>query len=293
MNASFGIDHPLLATHDIEGLRARLISLGFNMTPIGKHPWGTSTSLAMFNGCLIEIIGIYDDTLLDEIPASDFYFGQHVHKHLQDREGVALSALHSTNSVADAQHAGNAGFTVAGHLEFGRDVTLPDGTHGRTKTTLALLPDAQFPRLSFFLCQQHRPDLIYVPEWLEHPNTVSGICGVNIVADNRFHAELKTRLGGLYRGFEALDGGFQYQTANGILRVLTLDAFERAIGPLPEDVRCDVLPCIAGMDLTMGDPNVLLRFIESSGFCCRPVETGFALSSPSRTANTVIRFLKA
>lgn len=293
MNASFGIDHPLLATDDIEGLRARLVSLGFHMTAIGKHPWGTSTSLAMFNGCLIEIMGIYDDTLLDEIPAGDFCFGRHVYKHLQDREGVALSALYSTNSVADAQHAERAGFTVAGHLEFGRDVTLPDGTQGRTKTTLALLPDAQFPRLSFFLCQQHRPDLIYVREWLEHPNTVDGICGVNIIADDTFHAELKTRFGGLYRGFDGIDGGFQYQTANGMLRVLTVDAFERAIGPLPEVVRCEVLPCIAGVDMSVRDPNVLLEFIESSDFGYRPIETGFALSAPSLTANTVLRFIKA
>ena len=163
MNASFGIDHPLLATNDIAGLRNRLSALGFNMTSIGKHPWGTSTSLAMFDGCLLEIMGIADNTLLDEKPAGEFRFGRHVYEHLQIREGVALSALHSTDSLADAQHAQNAGFVVAGHLEFGRDVELPDGTSDRTKTTLALLPDASFPRLSFFLCQQHRPDLIYVP----------------------------------------------------------------------------------------------------------------------------------
>ena len=48
MSASFGIDHPLIATRDVAGLRNRLISLGFTMTPIGRHPWGTSTSLAMF-----------------------------------------------------------------------------------------------------------------------------------------------------------------------------------------------------------------------------------------------------
>jgi hypothetical protein len=293
MNASFGIDHPLLATHDIDALRARLISLGFNMTAVGKHPWGTSTSLAMFSSCLIEIIGIYDATLLDELPAGDFRFGRHVYEHLQAREGVALSALYSSNSAADALHARTAGFTVAGHLEFGRDVTLPDGTEGRTKTTLALLPDARFPRLSFFLCQQHRPDLIYVPEWLEHPNTVSGICGVNIVAGEAFHPELRTRFNGIYTGFEKLDGGFQYQTANGVLRVMSAEAFEDAIGPLANDLCTEDLPCIAGMDLTVGDPNVLLEFIKSSNLAYSPIESGLALTSPSLTANTILRFLKA
>jgi len=291
VNASFGIDHPLLATQDIEGLRARLVSLGFNMTAIGKHPWGTSTSLAMFDGCLIEIMGIYDETLLDQVPAGDFCFGRHIYEHLQDREGVALSALHSTDSVSDAHRAASAGFTIAGHLEFGRDVTLPDGTKGRTKTTLALLPDAEFPRLSFFLCQQHRPDLIYVPEWLQHPNKVSGICGVNILADKQYHDRLKARFATLYNSFIQIEGGFQCQTANGLIRVLAADAFEHTIGPLPDDLRRERSPCIAGMDLTMSDPQMMLKFIKSSDFEFRTIQNGFALTDPTLTANTILRFL--
>jgi hypothetical protein len=293
MNASFGIDHPLVATHNIEALRDRLIAIGFNMTAIGKHPWGTSTSLAMFDGCLLEIMGIYDDTLLDEVPAGEFRFGRHVYEHLQIREGVALSALHSTNSIKDAQYAEASGFSVAGHLEFGRDVILPDGTEGRTKTTLALLPDPTFPRLSFFLCQQHRPDLIYVPEWLEHPNTVNGICGVNIVADQKHHAELEARFGELYDGFGGLDGGFQYQTANGALRVMTPDAFEQNIGPLVDEIRHEDTPSIAGMDFTTGDLNVLKGFIDAAKVAWRSVESGVALSDPPATANTVMRFFDA
>jgi hypothetical protein len=292
MNASFGIDHPLLATHDIDTLRELLISLGFNMTTIGKHPWGTSTSLAMFEGCLLEIMGIYDDTLLDEVPAGNFRFGRHVYEYLNIREGVALSALHSTNSVEDAKHAQNAGLAVAGHLEFGRDVILPDGTKGRTKTTLALLPDATFPRLSFFLCQQHRPDLIYVPQWLEHPNTVNGICGVNIVAHERHHAALKIQFGGLYKGFEVLKGGFQFQTANGVLRVLNADAFEHDIGPLTDEIRQEDTPSIVGMDFTTGDLNALMVYIIKSEVDHRAVENGVVLTNQSLTANTIIRFFE-
>ncbi|MEH6739733.1 MAG: VOC family protein [Sulfitobacter sp.] len=291
MNASFGIDHPLLATHDIEGLRARLIAMGFNMTAVGKHPWGTSTSLAMFDGCLLEIMGIYDEKLIDEVPAGDFRFGRHIYEHLQTREGVALSALHSTNSRADAERAEALGLTVAGHLEFGRDVALPDGTAGRTKTTLALLPHAAFPRLSFFLCQQHRPDLIYVSEWLLHPNKVSGICGVNIVANKGNHRDLKLLFGGLYSEITEGAGGFECQTANGVMRVMTKEAFEERIGPLPDAVLQDQSPFVAGMDLTMSDTQVMATFLERSNTAFRNIDQGFALSDPSLTANTVLRFL--
>jgi len=292
MNASFGIDHPLLATHDIESLRNLLMAIGFNMTAIGKHPWGTSTSLAMFNGCLIEIMGIYDDTLIDEVPAGDFRFGRHVYEHLQNREGVALTALHSTNSKADAQRAQATGFTVAGHLEFGRDVTLPDGTEGRTKTTLALLPDAQFPRLSFFLCQQHKPELIYVKEWLKHPNKVTGICGVNIVASEQHHPALKARFGSLYGGSEIIAGGFQCKTANGVMRIMDAANFSRTIGLLPETVVKDDTPCVAGMDLTMPDPQVVADFLNTAEVDYQEISNGIVLTSPVLTANTLMRFIE-
>lgn len=290
MNASFGIDHPLLATHDIDGFRDRLISLGFNMTAIGKHPWGTSTSLAMFDGCLLEIMGIYDDTLIDNVPAGDFRFGRHVYEHLHQREGVALSALHSTDSVRDAAVAQTAGFTVAGHLEFGRDVTLPDGAAGRTKTTLALLPDPDFPRLSFFLCQQHRPDLIYVPDWLDHPNTVNGIAGVTILADAAHHDRLKAKLTGLYGDASPLDGGFFVQTANGQISVQTLAPIEAEYGALPSDVIDNATPSIVAMDLTYQNAKALEVWIKKSGLRFGVTASGCYASCPRDTANVILRF---
>ncbi len=292
MNASFGIDHPLLATHDINALRKLLSDLGFTMTPIGEHPWGTSTSLAMFEGCLLEIMGIYDASLIDEVPAGDFRFGRHVYEHLQQREGVALTALHSLDSVTDAEHAERAGLNVAGHLEFGRTVTLPNGATDRTKTTLALLPNQRFPRLSFFLCQQHRPELIYVPEWLAHPNTVHGICGVHIVAATEHHDELNKLFANLYSSTRMQQHGFSCTTANGIVQVLTKHAFLEHIGPLPEAVAGDSSPFIAGMDLSVEDPEMLCSFIDRSELPHKKIDNGVMLLCPERTANTVLRFLR-
>lgn len=290
MNASFGIDHPLLATHDIEALRQRLVSIGFNMTPVGRHPWGTSTSLAMFEGCLVEIMGVYDASLIDQIPAGEFRFGRHVYEHLLLREGVALTALHSTNSVIDAEYAAQVGYRVAGHLEFGRDVTLPNGTQGRTKTTLALLPDDRFARLSFFLCQQHRPDLIYVPEWLEHPNTACGICGVNIVAHVADHPDLKQKFGGLYQGVRALDTGFEFDTANGVLRVMTAQGFERDVGLLSPEMQEENTPFIAGMDITVENLGTLSEFLKAAKLPFQPIAKGLVLTCPALFANTTLRF---
>ena len=293
MNAAFGIDHPLIAVHDIEAFRDRMISLGFNMTATGKHPWGTSTSLAMFEGCLIEVMSIYDDSLLDEFPAGDFRFGRHVDDHLQEREGIALTALHSTDCIADAERAKEAGFTVSGHLEFGRDVTLPDGVTGRTKTTLALMPDARWPRLSFFLCQQHRPELIYVPDWLEHPNTVHGICGVTVLAESKDHAALIGKFEGLYGSAEEIEGGFEFETANGPIRVQKRQAIENGFAALPSDVKAGGGPCIVAVDLRYKSEEQLRRWIEKSGLDYKEAGETFTLTNSADMGNTFFRFCKS
>jgi len=290
MNASFGIDHPLIAVHDIEQLRDRLISMGFNMTAIGKHPWGTSTSLAMFEGCLIEIMGIYDASLIDDVPAGDFRFGRHVHEHLQQREGVALTALHSTDSQADAQKAQQVGFQVAGHLEFGRDVTLPDGRKDRTKTTLALMPDVRWPRLSFFLCQQHRPELVYVPEWLEHRNSVHGICGISILAEMDSQQALVEKLEALYGKVRSIEGGYQLDTANGRIRLLTSQQIETEMGTIPLAVRTDNQPCIIGMDLCFEDATVLRGYLQSSGVDFTEEDGVITLQQAHEIGNTFLSF---
>ncbi len=290
MNASFGIDHPLIAVHDIVQLRERLVSMGFNMTSIGKHPWGTSTSLAMFDGCLIEIMGIYDDSLIDEVPAGEFHFGRHVYEHLMQREGVALSALHSTDSQTDARRAQEAGFELAGHLEFGRDVTLPDGQQGRTKTTLALLPDSRWPRLSFFLCQQHRPELIYVPQWLEHPNSVHGICGITVLAEPDGQDALVEKFSALYGTEKSIEGGYQLETANGRVRLLSSHRIEKELGTLPDEIMVDRQPCIVGMDLRYADATLLSQYLSSSDIAFEEREGVFSLRHAQDTGNTFLRF---
>lgn len=74
---------------------------------------------------------------------------------------------------------------------------------------------------------------------------------------------------------------------------MTAGAFERENGPLPRGVRREDLPCIAGMDLTMRDPNVPLEFVNSFNLDYRPVVTGFALTSRSLSADKILRFLNA
>lgn len=290
MNASFGIDHPLIAINDINATRERFITMGFNMTPIGKHPWGTNNTLAMFDACLIELIGVYDKTLLDEKPAGDFHFGRHVYDHLQIREGVALSALHSTAIENDIALAQRSGMQLSGSLEFGRDVILPDGSADRTKTSLALLPNNKHPRLSFFLCQQHKPELIYVPEWLTHPNTVYGYNGITIRAALDQQPSIEKQLIALYGESEAIEQGFRVQTANGTISVQSQHAIEAEYCALPAAVSQDPTPAIVAMDFKCRDLSVLVQYLRSSELQYETDGDSITLNDAQKTGNTIFRF---
>jgi hypothetical protein len=278
---SFGIDHPLIAVHDMAGL---------NMTPVGKHPWGTSTSLAIFNDCLLEVISIYDASLIEVKPTGDFKFGRHVYQHLNKREGVALTALHSTDSIQDAQTAQTAGWSLSGHLEFGRDVVLPDGKSDRTKTTLALLPNRIFPRLSFFLCQQHRRDLVEVSEWMNHENGAYGINGVTIKTSNDDHKALQVHLEAIFGQATLTPHGFTVQTPNGYIKVLRDYEMPKVVGTLPQIVIDDNQPSIVAMEFLVRDIEITTEIVKNSGLPYRLTKYGLLLDDASLLGNTFIQF---
>ena len=89
-----------------------------------------------------------------------------------------------------------------------------------------------------------------------------------------------------------MKGGFQYQTANGVLRILSADAFENDIGPLTDRICKEDTPSIAGMDFASGDLNALMQHIIKSDVDHRAVENCVVLTDQCLTANTIMRFFE-
>ena len=289
-DAAFGIDHPLIAVEDLESVRERLCSIGFAMTPPGLHPWGTGTSLAVFAGCLLEIVSVRDARRLDDKAVPGFGFGRHVQRYLTAREGVALTALHSVDPEREAARARAAGFEVSGRIEFGRDVVLPDGTPDRTRTTLVPLPDREHERLSFFLCCQHRRDLVEVPAWMAHANAVVGIGGITVLADAASHERIARRLGGLFGRPESAERGFDLRTANGTISVRTGAAIESEFGPLPESLGDERSPSVVAMTFRSADMRRTAEALAASGEAVRERDGASVLTEAHRFGNTFLRF---
>ncbi len=266
MTGSLGIDHPLILVRDVAAASTRYEALGFRMTPVTRHPWGTSTTVAVFERCLLELMGVYDEGLIDVNPAGDFRFGRTVRDHLAEREGVSLLALNSEDADADAAALEARGVACQGTIAFGRDVVLPDGRRDRTATTLKILHAPDMPRFSTFLCQQHRRDLIESPAWMDHPNGAYGIAGVTILATPADRTRVLDRLAALYgRGavFATADG-FGARTGNGDVVVVDHDAATTRHGALPPAVAAGITPCIIAIDVRVRRVDDVRPFLDAA-----------------------------
>jgi hypothetical protein len=293
MPALLGIDHPLVLVRDIEAMAARYRSLGFNTAPTGRHPWGTSTSLIMFDRQALELMGIYDEALLDSHAVGSFRFGRHMAEALAEREGVSLVALYSTDATADRARLEARGLAAQGRVDFRRKVKLPGRDWDEAVVSLEILVDPAMPRASNFLCQQHRPELVWVPEWLEHPNGAIGFAGITYATtepDRLLH-----RLALLF-GAEAIQPapfGYEARTANGAIRVAAPGLWAAHVGAEREPDITPVRSACIGIDVRVRDVGAVRRFVDAAGFSAVERDGAVTLSQPGAFGNVVLRFVGA
>lgn len=223
-NTRFGIDHPLVTVHDHPRRLSHYQRMGFTPSPVSYHPWGTVTSLMMFGENFIELIGVDDARKFGTLAQGDFCFGRYLGSFLAREEGVSLVALHSKDARADHSRLANAGLESQGFIDFRRQMTKPDGTRDAAVVSLGLFLDEGLGDASNFICHQHRPELIWVPEWQQHPNGVTGIVGVTYVTpDPEALRQLATRWQRMYgaRHVDLYQGGAMADTGCGQFRALS------------------------------------------------------------------------
>lgn len=232
-----GIDHPLVTVRNHPQTLDLYRKLGFAPSPVSYHPWGTVTALVMFPSNFIEIIAVDDASKFGTNSVNGFCFGRQLGAFLgRGEEGVSLVALHSKDADADYARLTNSGLNSQGRIDFRRKMTLPDGSPDEAVVTLGLFMDEEHPDVSNFICQQHRPELIWVPEWQNHPNGADGILAVTYLADPE---TLETRWKALYGGMVRYeDDVLEADTGCGVLRAMNRATAEREFAgvALPEAV---------------------------------------------------------
>lgn len=175
------LDHVVIDVRDQIDEAARCFqSLGFRLTPRGRHTLGSVNHLAMFATDYLELLGFAEDgaTRAEII-----------------RFPVGLNGLVFKAADADAVYgeAAKAGLPVLPVQSFSRPVVLGGGTHDARFRTTRLEP-AAVPVGRVYFCEHLTPELVWRREWQVHPNGASMITRVVVSTPD------PQRTAGLFRG---------------------------------------------------------------------------------------------
>ncbi len=141
-------------------------ALGFRLTPRGHHSLGSINHLMMTAGPYLELVGV-PGTGPQRQDVLDSPFG--------------LNGLVVASRDADATHArlAAAGLAAGPPVAFSRPVRIDDREETARFRTVRV-PADRFPAGRLYHCEHLTPDLVWRPEWLDHPNGLTGIDALTI-----------------------------------------------------------------------------------------------------------------
>ena len=225
-----GIDHLVLVMHDLQAGRSLYERLGFTLTPVARHPFGTENSLVQLQGCFLELLAVADKSAFPTPEPGAFSFPRFNDRFLNKGEGLSMLVLDSADAIADGRRFAAGGIQAYLPFEFGRDAKQPDGSTARVGFKLAFATDPSMPDLAFFTCQQLAPEFFWKPDYQRHPNTARAIAEVVLASlhPQDHSAFFETFCGTV--GVSDGDGDLVFTTARGRIRISTPDRLSTAWG---------------------------------------------------------------
>jgi len=232
-----GLDHVVAATRDLTAAAAIWERLGFRLTPLARHPWGTENRLVQLEGCFVEILGIGADATIPEPEGDAFSFGAFNRDFLAEHgDGLSMLVLESADPEADRVAFAAAGLVGYDPFAFERIAVSPDGEQypvgfDLTFTDFQGRGPAPWPEMGFFTCRQRYPENFWRDEYQRHPNTARTLEAAVLVAPDPsdFHEGLAAFAG--VREMRATSLGLEIDTPRGRIEVLTPAAFRWRHGP--------------------------------------------------------------
>ena len=236
--AAARIDHLVLPVEALATARARYAALGFTVAPDGVHPFGTRNACVyLADGIFLEPLAIGDPAACETAANAGNVF---VARDRAFRRNVApegCSALVLASDDAEADHARfvSEGVSAGPVLEFSRPFIDAAGARDTASFRLAYA-DLAGARESFvFSCQRLNAPKVDRSALSSHPNGVTGLAGVTIVADDPARAE--RALAGVAR--VAGQPGQPLPIGDAALTVMRPDSYARRFGaPPPPHADC-------------------------------------------------------
>ena len=244
------LDHVVIDVRDrIDEAMRCFQSLGFQLTPRGRHTLGSVNHLAMFATDYLELLGFAGDgAIRPEIM----------------RFPVGLNGLVFTTADADSVHAqaAAAGLPILPVQSFSRPVTL-DGVARDARFRTTRLDPEKVAMGRVYFCEHQTPDLVWRPEWQTHPN---GACAIARVVVATVDPQRTARLfRGLFGDEIVADRNGAQIIAAGAAQVelSTPDAVAAEFGETAAEA--------AGRTEHMAALGIRVRSLHEAGQCLRSV----------------------
>ena len=231
-----GLDHIVHAVADLDPAADIYRALGFAVGAENHHPWGTSNRIVQLPGCFVELLAIARPDQVTAHAPQTFSFGAFNREFLARGEGLSMLALESRNAAADADSFLAAGFGGFDLLRFERAGRKADGSPVTVGFSLAFAVDPKARDTGFFVCQQHHPQNFWDPALQVHPNGVSAIAGVVLVAENPADHHIFLSMLAGERNLHATSAGMTVPTPRGAIEVMSPVAFSAGFGVNPPDL---------------------------------------------------------
>ena len=179
-----GIDHLVLAAHDLEAQANFYRQLGFTVGARNRHSWGTLNHIVQFPGTFLELITTEPGFTAPPADAPVANFAGFIANYLAHAEGFAMLVLESKDATADLDVFKAAHIAKPDPFFFERKGKRPDGSDVHVAFTLAFAQMAKTPDAGFFVCQQHYPENFWNPAFQKHANGVTGVAAVTFEASD-------------------------------------------------------------------------------------------------------------
>jgi len=99
-------------------------------------------------------------------------------------EGIAIVSLTSNDLPADHKRASASGLNPSAIVNARRPITMPDGKQSETDSHCFYVwrPDHLYGTL--FLSEHYRPETIFIPEYMQHPNGVQRVAELTYISND-------------------------------------------------------------------------------------------------------------
>ena len=256
-----GLDHIVHAVRDLDAAADLYRRFGFTVGARNRHPWGTHNHIVQLPGFFIELLAVAEPERLGTDGFSTM-FAAYNRDFVARGEGFSLLILESKDARADAATFSAAGLAVSEDLRFERDARRPDGSSVKVGFSLAFAEDKAVHDIHFASCQQHYPENFWNPAFQQHSNSVAGVVGVVVVANQ---PEQHKQFFEVFADASAVarPGGFAIATSRGMIEVVSPAAFLQRFGVKPPDMTRGAR--LAALRFAVTQPSRLQAVSELAG----------------------------